>query len=180
MSAHHGHHGQFHASPPNASANVNASQGASPKSRRDKFPVKLMEILSNDQYIDCIAWLPHGRSFVIHSPERFTEHVLPKITKPCKFSSFTRKLYRWGFRQISKGPDAGEQIHTSNMNSQTNRYFYSALPSFLFSLTFLLCFVCLAMPFLVSAESFFHKHFRRDKTTLCNMSEFCCIFYPQC
>jgi len=98
--------------------------GGAPKSRKDKFPVKLMEILTSDLYGDSVAWLPHGRSFIIHSPERFTATVLPKYFKSCKFSSFTRKLYRWGFRQISKGPDA---------------------------------------------ESFFHKHFRRDKKTLCNM-----------
>ena len=81
------------------------------KSRRDKFPQKLMEILSNEDYADIISWLPHGRSFLIHSPERFTESILPHYLKECKFSSFTRKLYRWGFRQISKGPDAESFFH---------------------------------------------------------------------
>ena len=82
-----------------------------PKSRRDKFPQKLMEILSNKDYADIISWLPHGRSFIFHSPERFTESILPHYLKECKFSSFTRKLYRWGFRQVSKGPDAESFFH---------------------------------------------------------------------
>ena len=29
----------------------------------------------------------------------------------CKFASFTRKLYRWGFRQISRGPDQDSFFH---------------------------------------------------------------------
>lgn len=86
-------------------------RGIAPKSRKDKFPVKLMDMLSTDDFADCITWLPHGRSFVISSPERFTDTVLPRYFKECKFSSFTRKLYRWGFRQISKGPDAESFFH---------------------------------------------------------------------
>ena len=88
-----------------------AKHSAQPKSRRDKFPQKLMEILSNEDYAETISWLPHGRSFLIHSPERFTENILPHYFKECKFASFTRKLYRWGFRQISKGPDAESFFH---------------------------------------------------------------------
>lgn len=51
----------------------------------------------------CIGWLPDGKSFVIRNPDVFTRRVLPKFFKATKFSSFTRKLYRWGFRQVNRG-----------------------------------------------------------------------------
>eukprot|EP00563_Minutocellus_polymorphus_P012347 CAMPEP_0181064746 /NCGR_PEP_ID=MMETSP1070-20121207/24361_1 /TAXON_ID=265543 /ORGANISM="Minutocellus polymorphus, Strain NH13" /LENGTH=585 /DNA_ID=CAMNT_0023145073 /DNA_START=50 /DNA_END=1807 /DNA_ORIENTATION=+ len=112
---------------PQAATATSTKKSKANKARRparDKFPSKLMEILSNESYADVICWRPHGRSFIINSPERFTEFILPHYSRECKFASFIRKLYRWGFRQISKGPDA---------------------------------------------ESFFHKHFRRDKPSLCNI-----------
>ena len=37
------------------------------------------------------------------SPDEFTKTVLPRYFKATKFSSFTRKLYRWGFRQVNRG-----------------------------------------------------------------------------
>ena len=51
----------------------------------------------------CIAWCEDGRSFVIRNCDEFTRTIVPNYFKPTKFSSFTRKLYRWGFRQINRG-----------------------------------------------------------------------------
>jgi hypothetical protein len=51
----------------------------------------------------CVTWCDDGRSFVIKDCDEFTRSVVPKFFKPTKFSSFTRKLYRWGFRQINRG-----------------------------------------------------------------------------
>lgn len=60
-----------------------------------------------DQHKDdenyCAAWLPDGKSFVVRNPDEFTRKVVPQYFKATKFSSFTRKLYRWGFRQINRG-----------------------------------------------------------------------------
>eukprot|EP00550_Attheya_septentrionalis_P009830 CAMPEP_0198285966 /NCGR_PEP_ID=MMETSP1449-20131203/5175_1 /TAXON_ID=420275 /ORGANISM="Attheya septentrionalis, Strain CCMP2084" /LENGTH=364 /DNA_ID=CAMNT_0043983585 /DNA_START=67 /DNA_END=1161 /DNA_ORIENTATION=+ len=75
------------------------------------FPEKLMKILSTPEYASAIVWQPHGRSFLIISPERLTSDVLPHYFKRCKFSSFIRKLYRWGFRQITKGADTHSYFH---------------------------------------------------------------------
>ena len=60
-----------------------------------------------DRKTYCIAWLPDGKSFVIRDKEEFKEKVLSKYFKATKFSSFTRKLYRWGFRQVNRhiGPN---------------------------------------------------------------------------
>ena len=86
-------------------------KAAAPKPAVPRFPARLMEMLSDEENTDCISWMPHGRSFLIHDPYKFTDTVLPKYFKGTKFSSFTRKLYRWGFRQISKGPDADTFFH---------------------------------------------------------------------
>lgn len=75
------------------------------------FPEKLMEMLSGAGSDDCMTWLPHGKSFVIVSVEKLARDLLPVYFKDPKFSSFVRKLYRWGFRQIEKGPDAQSFFH---------------------------------------------------------------------
>jgi len=81
------------------------------KRNNGKFPAKLMQILSRDDIRDIVTWMPHGRSFIFFDTERFTNEVLPNYFRKSKFSSFVRKLYRWGFRQIRKGPDADSYFH---------------------------------------------------------------------
>lgn len=56
-----------------------------------------MEMLSNDALSDVIAWLPHGKGFVILEKKRFAQDVMPKYfqNKQSKFTSFTRKMNRW-------------------------------------------------------------------------------------
>ena len=66
----------------------------------------------------CVAWLPDGKSFVIRQPDEFTRQVLPKFFKATKFSSFTRKLYRWGFRQVNRGIGPDDPIIFGNENFQ--------------------------------------------------------------
>jgi len=72
------------------------------------FPEKLMlmltyvEKLAKDNGSDpLMAWTPDGRAFVIHKKDALVSEVLPLFFKQGKFASFTRKLYRWGFRQVS-------------------------------------------------------------------------------
>jgi HSF-type DNA-binding len=62
----------------------------------------------------CVAWLPEGKSFVIRNPDEFARQVVPKFFKATKFSSFTRKLYRWGFRQINRGIGPDDPIIFGN------------------------------------------------------------------
>lgn len=93
------------------------------------FPQRLMHILNETSISDVITWLPHGQSFVIVKPTVFTEEILPLYfpescgscsekkslktsnSSTCKYPSFTRKLNRWGFRQVSRGADAGAFQH---------------------------------------------------------------------
>ena len=99
------------ANPPMAALAPVPAPAAAAKPRISRFPQRLMEMLQDETIADSICWLPHGRSFLVLNPTKFTHDVLPEYFGACKFASFTRKLYRWGFRQISKGPDAESYFH---------------------------------------------------------------------
>jgi hypothetical protein len=70
--------------------------------------------VTHDEETFCVAWLPDGQSFVIRNPDAFTRKVLPNYFKATKFSSFTRKLYRWGFRQVNRGIGPDDPIIFGN------------------------------------------------------------------
>jgi hypothetical protein len=81
---------------------------------RHTFPSKLMDILNSDKdFSDIIRWSENGTSFQIIDPTKLCETVLPLYFpgEKVKYPSFTRKLNRWGFRQISRGPDGGAFYH---------------------------------------------------------------------
>mmetsp|Transcript_42051 Transcript_42051/g.59073 ORF Transcript_42051/g.59073 Transcript_42051/m.59073 type:complete len:346 (-) Transcript_42051:65-1102(-) len=88
------------------------------------FPEKLMNMMkfadefAGDKKHHCVAWLSDGKSFVIRNPDEFTRNVLPKYFKATKFSSFTRKLYRWGFRQVNRGIGPDDPIIFGNEHFQ--------------------------------------------------------------
>lgn len=115
---------------PNGAPPLNALRAAERKPSatscpREIFPQRLMRILSDHTISDIITWLPHGRSFVIIQQEVLAEKILPRYfpestsasannkssSAACKYPSFTRKLNRWGFRQVTRGPDAGAFHH---------------------------------------------------------------------
>lgn len=75
------------------------------------FPQKLMAILSDPANLSAIAWLPHGKAFVISNRKKFGNDVLPKYFRGSKPASFIRKLNRWGFKRCTKGPDIGAYYH---------------------------------------------------------------------
>lgn len=75
------------------------------------FPQKLMSVLDNDRLSDIITWLPHGKGFIILQKKKFAAEVMPIFFKHSKFTSFTRKLNRWGFTRVSKGPETGSYYH---------------------------------------------------------------------
>eukprot|EP00543_Licmophora_paradoxa_P004362 CAMPEP_0202441758 /NCGR_PEP_ID=MMETSP1360-20130828/1260_1 /ASSEMBLY_ACC=CAM_ASM_000848 /TAXON_ID=515479 /ORGANISM="Licmophora paradoxa, Strain CCMP2313" /LENGTH=477 /DNA_ID=CAMNT_0049056881 /DNA_START=114 /DNA_END=1547 /DNA_ORIENTATION=- len=80
------------------------------------FPEKLMLMLTyveKDCAADskkkpdesCVYWILEGRAFIIRNKDELVKTLLPMFFRQAKFPSFTRKLYRWGFRQISVAPD---------------------------------------------------------------------------
>lgn len=72
---------------------------------------QLMDILSNEEHSSIITWLPEGNGFIISKKKAFAEKILPKYFKASKFTSFTRKLNRWGFSRIPRGPQTGSYFH---------------------------------------------------------------------
>jgi len=75
------------------------------------FPQKLMSVLDNEQLSDIITWLPHGKGFIILHKKKFASDIMPLYFKHSKFTSFTRKLNRWGFTRVPKGPETGAYYH---------------------------------------------------------------------
>ena len=73
---------------------------------------QLAEILSTPRNQRSIAWLPHGKSFMILDRQLFVTDILPNyLGKSTKYTSFTRKLSRWKFQRIQDGPEEGAWIH---------------------------------------------------------------------
>jgi hypothetical protein len=71
----------------------------------------------------CVSWVEGGMSFVITNPDQFVRQVVPKFFGGAtKFASFTRKLYRWGFRQVNRGVGPDDPIIFNN------EYFQRDLP----------------------------------------------------
>lgn len=63
------------------------------------FPQKLMKMLDNDEINDVISWFPCGRIFVIKNQIKFTKDIMPRYLDGVKYTSFIRKLHRWGFKR---------------------------------------------------------------------------------
>lgn len=72
------------------------------------FPLQLYDIVSDEANADMIRWLPSGKAFVIADKKRFADEVLPKcFIQNSQFTSFTRKLTRWHFNRVPRGPLIG-------------------------------------------------------------------------
>lgn len=76
-----------------------------PTTKEPTFPVKLHMILSNPEFQDIIAWLPHGRSWRILQQKAFEDRVIPLYFRHGRYSSFARQVNGWNFRRITGGSD---------------------------------------------------------------------------
>jgi hypothetical protein len=75
------------------------------KKRRTKsFPEKLLSsIMEHASDESAVAWLSDGKSFVVVNTDSFVQQILNPAFKECKYSSFVRKLHRWGFVRMTSG-----------------------------------------------------------------------------
>jgi len=66
-----------------------------------------------------IEWTEEGDAFIVRDKSALESTVLPKyFSNKCKFMSFVRKLYRWGFRQVEKSVSGSTIfVHTSFLRS---------------------------------------------------------------
>lgn len=78
---------------------------------RRNFPSKLFEVLSDEANFDILQWLPGGKAFIIYDKKRFTINILPHYFKQSQFTSFTRKMSRWSFVRVNRGPLMGAYYH---------------------------------------------------------------------
>jgi hypothetical protein len=76
------------------------------------FAQKVHRILSQSEYAESIAWMPHGRAFRILVPIGMEKMgILKKYFSHNRFSSFLRQLNNFGFKHISQGPDRNCYYH---------------------------------------------------------------------
>ena len=79
------------------------------------FPTVLHHMLEDAEKLgfdDVVSWLPHGRAFHVHQPEKFVTDVMPKYFRHTRLSSFQRQLSLYGFTRLArKGPDRGAYYH---------------------------------------------------------------------
>lgn len=86
------------------SSNVQVFQRSKTRAIKS-FPVKLMEILMENANADILAWMPDGKSFFVVNQDDFVERIYKREFKGTRYSSFVRKLQRWGFVRRYNGTD---------------------------------------------------------------------------
>ena len=57
---------------------------------------------TGESFVKIVSWQPHGKCFLIHNEDKFSNKVLPKYFCRLKFTSFQRQLHFHGFKRLCK------------------------------------------------------------------------------
>jgi hypothetical protein len=79
---------------------VSVSSSTTSKKNKESFADTLMNLLLDEEYSKIVTFLPDDQSFGIINAKVFADEVMPKVFGIRTFSSFVRKLTRWGFERI--------------------------------------------------------------------------------
>ena len=82
--------------------------------RKNFFPYKMMDILADPFFADCIAWRKDGEAFFFLDQDKFAEKIVTISTRSNTQGkkSFIRKLNRWGFKmELKRGSNYGMYSH---------------------------------------------------------------------
>ncbi len=89
---------------------------------------QLFQILDLENVSSIVSRLPHGKGFMIHDKQRFDSEVLQVYFQGVKFTSFVRRMKRWGFseKRISRlnTPDPNNHEHKSCHKKYAYHVFY--------------------------------------------------------
>jgi HSF-type DNA-binding len=72
---------------------------------------------------ESIGWVLDGTAFVVQNIDQLCATWLPMFFGQSKFSSFTRKLYRWGFRKINVASIPNGSSYSDNALFFGNEHF---------------------------------------------------------
>ena len=84
------------------------------------FPEILYEIISDPSDCHIVSWLSHGLGFAIHDRQLFASQILPRYFDGAKYTSFTRRLKRWKFVRVPRGPEMGAYYNKHFMRGRSD------------------------------------------------------------
>lgn len=96
---------------PDAKRSTIATKNNAKNKKKRNFAQKLFDVLDSGYHSDVAKWLPGGTAFIVLNKRRFANEILPVYFKQSQYTSFTRKLSRWKFTRVSRGPYMGAYYH---------------------------------------------------------------------